>query len=55
MIIDGESCNNLASSDMVDKVVLTTKPHPHSYHIQWLNNGGKAKIIKLVQINFAIG
>jgi hypothetical protein len=28
MIIDGGSCNNLARSDMVDKVALTTKPHP---------------------------
>jgi hypothetical protein len=28
MIIDGGSCNNLACSDMVDKLALTTKPHP---------------------------
>jgi hypothetical protein len=28
------SCNNLASSDMVDKLALTTKPHPRPYHIQ---------------------
>jgi hypothetical protein len=28
MIIDGGSCNNLASNDMVDKLALTTKPHP---------------------------
>jgi hypothetical protein len=48
MIIDGGSCNNSASSDMVDKLALTTKPHPHPYHIQWLNNSGKAKVTKLV-------
>jgi hypothetical protein len=53
MIIDGGSYNNLASSDMVDKLALTTKACP--YHIQWLNNSGKAKVTKLVQINFAIG
>jgi hypothetical protein len=53
VIIDGGSCNNLASSDIVDKLALTTKPHP--YHIQWLNNSGKAKVTKLVPINFAIG
>jgi hypothetical protein len=29
LIIDGGSCNNLASSDMVEKLALTTKPHPH--------------------------
>jgi hypothetical protein len=33
MIIDGWSCNNFASSDMVDKLALTTKPHPRPYHI----------------------
>jgi hypothetical protein len=48
MIIDGGSCNNLASSDMVDKLALTIKPHPRPYHIQWLNNSGKAKVTKLV-------
>jgi hypothetical protein len=42
-IIDGGSCNNLASSDMVEKLALSTKPHPHPYNIQWLNNNGKAK------------
>ncbi|PUV26773.1 hypothetical protein PAHAL_J012600 [Panicum hallii] len=38
VIIDGGSCNNLASSDMVEKLALTTQPHPHPYCIQWLNN-----------------
>jgi bacterioferritin-associated ferredoxin len=47
------SCNNLASSDMVDKLALTTKPHPHPYHIQRLNNSGKAKVTKLVRLNFS--
>jgi hypothetical protein len=36
MIIDGGSCNNLASSELVEKLALSTKPHPHPYHIQWL-------------------
>jgi hypothetical protein len=54
MIINGGSCNNLASSNMVDKLALTTKPHPRPYHIQWLNNSGKA-VTKLVRLNFAIG
>jgi transposase InsO family protein len=55
MIIDGGSCNNLASSELVEKLALSTKPHPHPYHIQWLNNSGKAKVTRLVRINFAIG
>src|SRR5438105_397131 len=40
---------------MVEKLALTTKPHPHPYHIRWLNNSGKVKVTRLVQINFAIG
>ena len=55
LIIDGGSCNNLASSDMVEKLALTTKPHPHPYHIRWLNNSGKVKVTRLVRIHFAIG
>jgi hypothetical protein len=55
MIIDGGSCNNLTSSDMVEKLALSTKPHPHPYYIQCLNNSGKAKITRLVRINFLIG
>nr|CAD40001.3 OSJNBb0052B05.4 [Oryza sativa Japonica Group]CAE75886.1 B1234D02.10 [Oryza sativa Japonica Group] len=44
MIIEGGSYNNLASSEIVQKLALTTKPHPHPYYIQWLNNSGKAKV-----------
>jgi hypothetical protein len=55
MIIDGGSCNNLASSELVEKFALSTKPQPHPYHIQWLNNSGKPKVTRLVRINFAIG
>jgi hypothetical protein len=44
LIIDGGSYNNLASSDMVEKLALTTKPHPHPYHIRWLNNSDKVKV-----------
>jgi len=33
VIIDGGSCNNLASMEMVEKLSLTTRPHPHPYYI----------------------
>nr|AAX95158.1 retrotransposon protein, putative, Ty3-gypsy sub-class [Oryza sativa Japonica Group]ABA92365.1 retrotransposon protein, putative, Ty3-gypsy subclass [Oryza sativa Japonica Group] len=45
VIIDGGSCNNLVSSDLVKKLGLTTRTHPHPYHIQWLNDSGRAKIL----------
>jgi gentisate 1,2-dioxygenase len=32
-IIDGESCNNLASADFVTKIGLTTHAHTHPYYI----------------------
>jgi hypothetical protein len=34
VMIDGETCNNLASLEMVEKLGLTTKPHPHPYYVQ---------------------
>ena len=43
VIIDGGSCNNLVSSNLVKKLGLITRPHPHPYHIQWLNDSRKAK------------
>jgi hypothetical protein len=55
VIIDGGSCNNLVSTDMVDKLALATRPHPHPYHIQWLNQSGKIKVIRSVRVPFAMG
>ena len=37
IIINSGSCNNLASIDLVEKLSLQTRPHPHPYHIKWLN------------------
>ena len=38
VMIEGETCNNLASLEMVEKHGLTTKPHPHPYYVQWVNS-----------------
>ena len=54
-IIDTGSCNNLVSSDLVKKLGLTTRPLRHSYHLQWLNNSGKAKVTHSARIHFAVG
>jgi hypothetical protein len=40
---------------MVENLALTTKRHPHPYHIRWPNNSGKVKVTKLVQVYFATG
>jgi hypothetical protein len=55
VIIDGGSCNNLVSSDLVKKLGLTTRPRPHPYHIQWINDSGKVKVIYMVRVHFSIG
>jgi hypothetical protein len=55
VIIDSGSCNNLASTTMVDKLSLPTRKHPHPYYIQWLNDGGKIKITQTVRVPFSMG
>jgi hypothetical protein len=54
IIIDGGSCNNLASMEMVEKLSLMTRPHPRPYHIQWFNNSGKVKVTRTVCVHFTI-
>jgi hypothetical protein len=54
-IIDIGSCNNLVSSDLVPKLGLTTHELRHSYHIQWFNNSGKAKVTHSTRIHFPVG
>jgi hypothetical protein len=54
IIIDGGSYNNLASMEMVEKIALTTRPHPRPYHIQWFNNSGKVKVTHTVRVHFTI-
>jgi hypothetical protein len=54
-IIDGGSYNNLVNVEVVKKLGLTTREHPHSYHIQWFNNNGKIKVTKIARIHFSIG
>ena len=55
VIIDGGSCNNLVSSDLVKKLGLTTRPRPHPYHIQWFSDSGKVKVTHTVRVHFSIG
>ena len=43
------------SSDFVKKLELTTHPHKHPYHIQWLNDSGKAKVTQTAQVHFSLG
>jgi len=55
VIIDGGSCNNLVSSDLVKKFGLTTRSISHPYNLECFNNSGKAKLTKLARIHFSVG
>ncbi|KAK1664082.1 hypothetical protein QYE76_052241 [Lolium multiflorum] len=44
IIIDGGSCNNLASVDMVEKLSLPTRQRTHPYYIQWVESSRKLKM-----------
>jgi hypothetical protein len=39
---------------LVEKLSLPTRKHPHPYHIQWLNDGGKIKVTQSVRVPFSI-
>jgi hypothetical protein len=54
-IIDGGNCNNLVSADFVVKIGLMTRLHTHPYYIQWLNNGGKARVTHTTRVHLSIG
>ncbi|XP_040965164.1 uncharacterized protein [Gossypium hirsutum] len=55
VIIDGESCTNVASTTMVEKLCLTTTKHPQPYQLQELSNEGRFKVTQQVRIAFSIG
>jgi hypothetical protein len=51
----GEAATTWQSAEMVEKLSLSTRPHPQLYYIQWLNSSGKVKVTQLVRVEFAIG
>ena len=55
LIIDGGSCTNVASTRLVSKLKLETKPHPKPYKLQWLNESVEMLVNKQVEICFKIG
>ena len=56
VIIDGRSCTNVASTELVEKLrLLNLKQHRHLYRLQWLNNCGEIKVTKQVLMAFSIG
>ena len=54
MIIDGESCTNVGSTSLVEKMNFKTLEHPRPHKQQWLNDCGKVKVKQRVLISFSI-
>ena len=46
VIIDGGSCCNIASSELVDKLSLPSILHPRPYKLHWMNDCGELKVHK---------
>ena len=55
LFIDGESCANVASSSMVEKLGLHATVHPHPYKLQWLNQGKGLHVNSWCLISLHIG
>lgn len=55
LIIDGGSCTNVVSEEMVTKLSLSTEPHPKPYKIQWFKNGNGVSVSKRCLVSFSIG
>jgi hypothetical protein len=55
MIINEDSCANVASIALVRKLNLSTVKHHKPYRLSWLNECGEVKMTKKVLILFLIG
>ncbi|XP_073154066.1 uncharacterized protein [Henckelia pumila] len=55
LIIDGGSCTNVASCELVEKLRLPTLKHPQSYRLKWFNDCVEVKVTKQVAVPFSIG
>nr|KYP43281.1 Transposon Ty3-I Gag-Pol polyprotein [Cajanus cajan] len=55
LIVDSGSWCNCCGTRMVDKLRLTTTPHPKSYQLHWLNDDGDMVVNQKVEVEFSIG
>nr|KYP34027.1 hypothetical protein KK1_045063 [Cajanus cajan] len=55
LIVDSGSWCNCCSTRMVEKLGLTTTPHPKPYQLHWLNDDGDMVVNQQVEVEFSIG
>ena len=54
-MINTGSCENIISSEAVEKLGITTEQHPKPYKLAWLRKGGELIVSKRAIIPFSIG
>lgn len=55
VIMDSGSMNNLAPTEMVNKLGLKKLPHPYPYKVFWLSKEQQALVSQQVSVDFQIG
>ncbi|XP_073153471.1 uncharacterized protein [Henckelia pumila] len=55
LIIDGGSCTNVASCELVEKLGLSLLKHPQPYRLQWFNDCAEVRVNRRVVVPFSIG
>uniref|UniRef100_A0A151UI81 Transposon Ty3-I Gag-Pol polyprotein n=1 Tax=Cajanus cajan TaxID=3821 RepID=A0A151UI81_CAJCA len=55
LIMDSGSWCNCCSTRMVEKLGLTTTPHPKPYQLHWLNDDRDMVVNQQVEVEFSIG
>ena len=55
LIIDDESCRNVASNTLIDKLQIPTKEHPTPYTLQYLGSSNEVAASRQTLISFSIG
>lgn len=55
VIIDGRSCQNVVSQEMVGKLKLKTERRPESYKLSWFKKGNEVVVDQRCLVSFSIG
>ncbi|XP_017416426.2 uncharacterized protein LOC108327205, partial [Vigna angularis] len=55
IIVDSGSCCNCCSSRMIEKLGLTTTPHPKPYKLQWIKEDDGIVVKEQVRVPISIG
>ena len=55
VVIDGESCENIISQTLVDRLKLKVYKHNRPYFVKWLMTGDEAQVRHTLQVTCAVG